>query len=419
MKLMNKMKRAIRRVTMATLAGTMCLGAAGSVSAATCDAKDELVIGDHQPLSGSLAGLGVQVHRGVELAVKHYNEGTHPLNPTPCLEVGGKKYKLTEVVYDNKVTAEGGIAAAKRLVFEDGVKFVVGSVGSGPSMASSEAVFEPNQVIFMSTGWNPAVIGEKKPYTFRTGATSREYGIAFWQWATTGGLPDLKKMGLLTQDNEAGRGGGKAYIEVVKSFGIETTNIEFWPVGTTDFYPYLTRLMAQEPDLIDISSSPVEEGLQAKQLRELGYEGYVRGLCNSPEVTIETAGGPEAVEGLFCIYAVDWDGGPPLITEQMARFRDEYRADYPGDEPGTQSLYVYDAAVGLLEAMKMAGTVEDSTKVRDVLEKFNWMLSTGYMSSWGGMESYGRNHQLVHPIPIPQMQNGKAIIIGMPIVPVP
>ena len=176
-------------------------------------------------------------------------------------------------------------------------------------------------------------------------------------------------MGLLTHDNEAGRGGGKAYIEVVKSFGIETTNIEFWPVGTTDFYPYLTRLMAQEPDLIDISSSPVEEGLQAKQLRELGYEGYVRGLCNSPEVTIETAGGPEAVEGLYCIYAVDWDGGPPLITEQMARFRDEYRADYPGDEPGTQSLYVYDAAVGLLEAMKVAGTVEDTTKVRDALRE--------------------------------------------------
>ena len=403
----------------AIFAGLSALGAVGSVSAATCDAEDELVIGDHQPLSGSLAGLGVQTHRGIELVVKHYNEGTHPLNPTPCLEVGGKKYKLTEVVYDNKVTAEGGIAAAKRLVFEDGVKFVVGSVGSGPSMASSEAVFEPNQVIFMSTGWNPAVIGEKKPYTFRTGATSREYGIAFWQWATTGGLPDLKKMGLLTHDNEAGRGGGKAYIEVVKSFGIETANIEFWPVGTTDFYPYLTRLMAQEPDLIDISSSPVEEGLQAKQLRELGYEGYVRGLCNSPEVTIETAGGPEAVEGLFCIYAVDWDGGPPLITEQMARFRDEYRADYPGDEPGTQSLYVYDAAVGLLEAMKMAGTVEDTTKVRDALGNLSWELSTGFMSSWGGKETYGRAHHLVHPLPITQLQNGKAVVVGMPVVDVP
>ena len=131
-------------------AAVSVMGATGAVSAATCDAKDELVIGDHQPLSGTLAGLGTETHRGVILAVKHYNEGTHPLNPTPCLHVGGKKYKLKEVVYDNKVSAEGGIAAAKRLVFNDGVKFVVGSVGSGPSMASSEAVFEPNKVIFMA-----------------------------------------------------------------------------------------------------------------------------------------------------------------------------------------------------------------------------------------------------------------------------
>ena len=398
-------------------AAVSVMGATGAVSAATCDAKDELVIGDHQPLSGSLAGLGVQVHRGVELAVKHYNEGTHPLNPTPCLNVGGKKYKLSEVVYESKCTAEGGIAAAKRLVFNDGVKFVVGSVGSGPSMASSEAVFEPNKVIFMSTGWNPAVIGEDKPYTFRTGGTSKEFGIGFWQWAASGGLPDLKKMGLLTQDNEAGRGGGKAYVKVVKSFGIETTNIEFWPVGTTDFYPYLTRMMAQEPDLIDISSSPVEEGLQLKQLNELGYKGYIRATCNNKEVMIKTAGGPEEAEGVYCVFAIDWDA-PSGITKAMAMYRDDYRKDYPGDEPGMQGLYVYDATVGLLEAMKMAGTVE-VTKVRDVLGKFNWMLSTGYMSSWGGKETYGRNHQLVHPIPIPQIRNGKVILVGMPIVPVP
>ena len=95
------------------------LMAAGSVSAATCDAKDELMIGDHQPLSGASAAAGQALHNAVKLAVKHYNEGTHPLNSTPCLHVGGKKYKLTDAVYDNRYTAEGGIAAAKRLVFED------------------------------------------------------------------------------------------------------------------------------------------------------------------------------------------------------------------------------------------------------------------------------------------------------------
>ena len=103
-------------------------------------------------LCGASAAAGQALHNAVKLSVKHYNEGTHPLNSTPCLHVGGKKYKLTDAVYDNRYTAEGGIAAAKRLVFEDGAKFVVGTMGSGPSVAASDAVFEANKIIFLYTG---------------------------------------------------------------------------------------------------------------------------------------------------------------------------------------------------------------------------------------------------------------------------
>ena len=103
----------------------------------------------------------------------------------------------------------------------------------------------------------------------------------------------------------------------------------------------------------------------------------------------------------------------------MARFRDEYRADYPGDEPAMLTLSVYDVTVGLMEAMKQAGTVEDTTKVRDTLRNLSWELSTGYMSSWGGKETYGRAHQVVHPVPVSQMKNGKPAVVGMPVVPVP
>ena len=67
----------------ATFAAATALEAAGPVSAATCESEDELLIGDHQPLSGASAAFGEQTHRGVILAIKHYNDGTHPMNPTP------------------------------------------------------------------------------------------------------------------------------------------------------------------------------------------------------------------------------------------------------------------------------------------------------------------------------------------------
>ena len=82
-------------------------------------------------------------------------------------------------------------------------------------------------------------------------------------------------------------------------------------------------------------------------------------------------------------------------------------------------MSVYDATVGLMEAMKMAGTVDDSVKVNYVFQNFNWMLSTGVMSSWGGKEASGRAAQVVQPVPVSQMRDGKTVPVGMPVVEIP
>ena len=156
-----------------------------------------------------------------------------------------------------------------------------------------------------------------------------------------------------------------------------------------------------------------------KQLRDLGWEGPIKTLCGQLKTSIELAGGIEKYEGVHCNFGFDWDSGPPYVTKEMERFNDAYRADYPGDELTLQVLSVYDATVGLMEAMKMAGTVDDSVKVNDVFQKFNWMLSLGAMSSWGGKESSGRAAQVVQPILISQIKNGKLIAVGNPIVPIP
>ena len=394
------------------------LMAAGSVSAATCDAKDELMIGDHQPLSGASAAAGQALHNAVKLAVKHYNEGTHPLNSTPCLHVGGKKYKLTDAVYDNRYTAEGGIAAAKRLVFEDGAKFVVGTMGSGPSVAASDAVFEANKIIFLSTGWSKNVISADKPFTWRLNPTGSEFQEAFWQWATAGGLPNVKTVGMTSRNDEAGRGSVPGVHATLKEFGIEPIITEYYEVGTQDYYPHLTRIIAAKPDMILAGGNPVEEGLIAKQLHELGWEGPVSQLCQQPEVQLETTGSKEALEGVYCAYGVDFEAGPPFVTPEMERINKAYNAEYPGVILDLLGLMVYDATVGVLEAIKMARTL-DTEKENYVLGNFNWLLSTGVMSSWGGKEKIGRDAQIVQPVFVSQWKNGKIQIIGTPIVAVP
>ena len=75
------MNKSLKYAFGAVVAVVSILGTTGPVPAQDCDA--EPLIGDHTALSGTLASNGVRTHRGVELVIKYYNEGTHPLKPTP------------------------------------------------------------------------------------------------------------------------------------------------------------------------------------------------------------------------------------------------------------------------------------------------------------------------------------------------
>ena len=192
----------MRKVTTSTLAAIFAVGSMLFATTGAAQYDDELLIGDFQPLSGAAAAGGLGNHRGLVLAIKHYNEGSHPLNPTPGLTVGGKTYKLTTVVYDHKYTTEGGVTSANKLVFDDGAKFVVGTWGSAPSISAAETVFEPNKILFATTGWSQKCIGPDKPYTFRLHMTGLQYNGAFYDYANEA-LPDKKKLAILAATTRA------------------------------------------------------------------------------------------------------------------------------------------------------------------------------------------------------------------------
>ena len=61
----------------------------------------------------------------------------------------------------------------------------------------------------------------------------------------------------------------------------------------------------------------------------------------------------------------------------------------------------------------------ESEMVNYVLGNFNWLLSSGVISSWGGKENIGRDAQIVQTVFVSQWKNGKIQIIGTPIVAVP
>lgn len=372
--------------------------------------ENVLVIGDFQPLSGPGASLGLGNHRGVELAVDKLNE-------EGGITVGGKKYTLKTIVYDHKGTAEGGVTAANKLVFDDGVKFIVGTVGSGPSIAATEAVFIENKILFATTGWNPKCLGQDRPYNFRLHGTGREYGMAFYEWAAKN-LPEAKKVAIIAVNDPAGFAAADDTKAVAEGLGMTVVATEFFERGTTDYYPFLTRLIAKNPDVIDTGGSkPNEDGLMIKQLYELGYKGKIAAAGQVPSTTLEIAG-KEAAEGVYLMQTIAYDSPGAAVSAEQKEFAKKYTEKYGDPLVPYQAEKVYDMVIGLAKAIENANSL-DTTVVRDELAKTEWKFLSGHMSKWGGEKTYGIKHNLIIPIFVNQFQDGKVVTVGsaMPDIP--
>ena len=102
-------------------------------------------IGMVNSLTGSLSAFGERNQRGKDLALQRVNE----------IGIDGRDLNL--IVEDSESENQGGIAAAQKLVNQDGVPFLVGAVGSGVSLAIYESVVQGTDVVQLSqnsTGLN-------------------------------------------------------------------------------------------------------------------------------------------------------------------------------------------------------------------------------------------------------------------------
>src|SRR5882724_2857938 len=89
---------------------------------ADSNADDAVILGAAVSLTGK------NTKDGYDLAVKRINE-------MGGLKVGGKKYALKVVYYDDESTPARGAQLAERLIAQDGVKFVLGAYSSGLTKA--------------------------------------------------------------------------------------------------------------------------------------------------------------------------------------------------------------------------------------------------------------------------------------------
>ncbi len=376
------MKRKISLLLAVAMITTFTLaGCSKSSTKANVD-SDVIKIGVFEPMTGANAAGGQLEVEGVKLANKLY--------PT----VNGKKVEL--VFADNKSDKVEAASAAANLVEQEHVNAIVGSWGSGNSMAAGDVVQDAKVPAVAASATNPLVTAGND-YYFRVCFIDPFQGTVMAKYAAN--KLQAKKVALLQEvSSDYSVGICKFFSdEFIKLTGDKNAIVAkaSYNTGDQDFTAQLTNLKSSNPDVIFAPGNFTEGAMLIKQARQLGITTPIIGgdTWETPEF-IDI--GQDAVEGT--VFSTFFASETPL-TEESKIFLDAYRKEY-NKEPAAVSALSYDAYILILDAIKRADSA-DPVKIRDEIAK------TKDFPGAAGIITIDENNNAVKDAVLKEVKDGK------------
>ncbi len=368
----------------------------GLTAGAAFAQNDVLKIGALVTQSGAGASWGNGMLHAAQMAAEDANE-------EGGLDVGGTKYRVEVIAYDDNYKANEAVTAANRLVYEDGVKYIIGTVGSAPILAI-QPITEQEGVITMTLGFTNQALSPEKPYTFRPNPTTGEVAQPQIDWIVKN--QGIQTVGALFPNDETGEAIAEDVAEAYANAGAELTVREFFERDRVDFVPLLTRILSQGVDAIELDgNSPVTAGQIVQQARDIGFDGIIVRTGGPATQEIVNVAGEAATEGMFVHSAFNPEVESAAAYEQ--RYTQTYNSPMNGFSP-----FFYDGTKMLLAAISEAGTVDDTDAVKTALENITDYEGVLGTLNWTGEESYGIAHQLDSPFYIARVEGGQETIVA-------
>jgi branched-chain amino acid transport system substrate-binding protein len=310
-------------------------------------AADTIKVGVIAAMTGPGAAWGMAAAEGPKILASE-------INAKGGLEVGGKKYSVEIVAYDDQYKAADAVAAYSRLVKQEGVKYVV-LMSSAATMALKQTV-EDDQVVTLTASYTAKAIDKDSQYMFRMYSTTTEYLPSLVN-VIKQNIPE-RKVTLLNPNDETGWDQTGLSDKAFRDAGFTVVGKEVFERSQKDFQPILTKIINTGADVIDLGgTSPATAGLIIRQGRELGYKGAFVKTGGAGPRDIVAGAGKEAAEGMMSmLYADPANDGFKRVAAAY-----EKEMGHPANEI---VVCFYDGVNALLAAIQKAGDPNDTAKVR-------------------------------------------------------
>jgi len=336
---------------------------------------DVIRIGVFQPTTGENGGGGMQEVLGMRYAN----------TVAPTVEINGTTYKIELVEVDNQSDKTAAVTAAQSLI-SSGVVAVLGSYGSGVSIAAGQTFADANVPAVGASCTNPQVtLGND--YYFRTCFLDPFQGTVMASYAIDQGYTSAA---LISQNGDDYSTGLAAYFkQAFEAMGGTIVANETYQTNESDFNAILTSIKSADPDCIFAPSSIATATLLLPQAQANGITAQIIASDTWENETIINAAGSAAEGVVLSTFFDESDSSNPIAVDFVAGFKtylnssaQNLTSNGGSDGVAAVSALGYDAYMSVYEALKALDGTDDLTSgaIRNALVDVSFVGVTGALS---------------------------------------
>jgi len=383
------MKKSIRIMLLAFLAISLLASGCGQPAApkpapTPAPAPKVIKIGFIGPLTGDVKTFGESTKNGFLLALEQANN-----------KIGD--YTIQYVIADDRNDATEAVNVATKLISQDKVQAIIGSVTSKCTIPISEVANQNKVVMISSTATNTKVTvdnGKRKDYAFRACFIDPFQGLVGAKFALEN-LKAKKAAVLYDQGNDYTKGLAEVFRDNFTKGGGQIVAFEAYSISDKDFSAVLTKIAKLNPDVVYLPDYYEKVSLIGKQARSKGIKAAFLGGdgWDSAELDFKT------MEGGYFTNHYSPDDTRPEVQKWVQQYKAKYNA-----VPDALATLCYDATNLLLNAIKTSNS-NDPAKIQAA------MVATKDYPSVSGKITFDKNGDPVKAAAILQIKSGKQTFV--------
>ena len=336
---------------------------------------DMIVLGAPVSLTGKYSINGKHTRNG-------YNFAAERINSKGGVTVGGKKYKLEVIYYDDESNPKRAAQLAERLIKQDGIQFMLGPYSSGLTKAVAPVTEENKIPMVEANGASRSLFTKGYKYLFAVLSPANQYLEVAIDLAVekNGGKPVNIAMAFeqdaFSQDVRLG------ILDAAKRTGSKITIDDKLPKELNDMAATLAKVKATKPDVLVVSGHSKGALTAIRQISEMKVDVPMLAMTHCDASKLAKQHGKKSE---YALCAAQW--------HKTLTYKDKYFGNGKKFDKDFNKLYGYappyqaaESAAALLvwkDAFERANSL-DKDKVRDALAKTDMQTFYGNIKFGSG-----------------------------------